>query len=634
MKLVFPSYEYIFLFLPAVLAGYHLIRRSRRADGGAAARSGKMGTDRFELPERLRGIRPEKLWLLAASLLFYLSFGTENFSILLVQAILGYITVTLLIRHHPTAQIRKNTGFEDGIVLGVPSNNSLKAAEKLTQGIYLGGVGLLLFLLCFYKYISPFLPVALSFTTFSLIELLSEARDGELEEISVIDYLLFFFFFPKLLQGPIMCYTDFRDSLSEAGLGGRAPHHAASVTASDPGSAPAQGPGAAAAGWISGFATALFYFVLGLGKKVLIADRLGAAVDFAWSVPSELLWSEAVLTVICYSLQIYFDFSGYCDMGRAAAWMLGFDLPVNFDKPYRAAGIRDFWHRWHRSLTQFLTKRLYFPLGGSRNGLLRTLCNTMIVFLLSGLWHGEGLTFLLWGVLHGAASCMERLLGTLPRVRRAAHSRILSSGQTDPASPQTTAPKDPAIVPLLRVPGQWALRLLTWLFVTFAWIFFRAPSLSAACVILDRIFDKPWFVLHDKFIQCFLVNELWYPLKVLGVPDARTGGIVCLWLLIGFAAIAAFFLPSAEQIALRFDGLLTQGDPTGPDKAAPSEDLSGEKASTEATETGEAAIPQQSGTACRSHALPVVLTAVITAGLFLWCVFSLGEVASFLYFDF
>ncbi len=606
MKLVFPSYDYIFLFLPAVLAGYHLIRRSRRADGGAAARSGKKGTDRFELPERLRGIRPEKLWLLAASLLFYLSFGTENFGILLVQAILGYITVTLLIRHHPTAQIRKNTGFEDGIVLGVPSNNSLKAAEKLTQGIYLGGVGLLLFLLCFYKYISPFLPVALSFTTFSLIELLSEARDGELEEISVIDYLLFFFFFPKLLQGPIMCYTDFRDSLSEAGLGGRAPHHAASVTASDPGSAPAQGPDAAAAGRIPGFATALLYFVLGLGKKVLIADRLGTAVDFAWSAPSELLWSEAVLTVICYSLQIYFDFSGYCDMGRAAAWMLGFDLPVNFDKPYRAAGIRDFWHRWHRSLTRFLTKRLYFPLGGSRNGLLRTLCNTMIVFLLSGLWHGEGLTFLLWGVLHGAASCMERLLGTLPRVRRAAHNRLSASG----------------------------IRILTWLFVTFAWIFFRAPSLAAAGVMLDKILQQPWFVLHDRFISCFLVNELWYPLKVLGVPDARTGGIICLWLLIGFAALAAFFLPSAEQIALRFNRLLTQGDPTGPDRAAPSEDLSGEKASTEATEAGEAVIPQQSGTACRSHALPVVLTAVITAGLFLWCVFSLGEVASFLYFDF
>ncbi len=600
MKLVFPSYEYIFLFLPAVLAGYHLIRRSRRADGGAAARSDKMGTDRFELPERLRGIRPEKLWLLAASLLFYLSFGTENFSILLVQAILGYITVTLLIRHHPTAQIRKNTGFEDGIVLGVPSNNSLKAAEKLTQGIYLGGVGLLLFLLCFYKYISPFLPVALSFTTFSLIELLSEARDGELEEISVIDYLLFFFFFPKLLQGPIMCYTDFRDSLSEAGLGGRAPHHAASVTASDPGSAPAQGPGAAAAGRISGFATALFYFVLGLGKKVLIADRLGAAVDFAWSVPSELLWSEAVLTVICYSLQIYFDFSGYCDMGRAAAWMLGFDLPVNFDKPYRAAGIRDFWHRWHRSLTQFLTKRLYFPLGGSRNGLLRTLCNTMIVFLLSGLWHGEGLTFLVWGALHGAASCGERLLRILISNGGAAPNPPSPSGPADSPAPSEAAPKAPAVTPSQSVDSGLAffLRLLTWLFVTFTWIFFRAPSLSAACVILDRIFDKPWFVLHDKFIQCFLVNELWYPLKVLGVPDARTGGIFCLWILIGLSAAAAFFLPSADQIAQRFGQRIAREDSTA------------------------------------SRPGPVILTAVLSAILFLWCVFSLGEVAGFLYFDF
>ncbi len=532
MNLVFPSCEYIFLFLPAVLAGYHLLRRF--------APAGK--------------VRWDELWLLAASLLFYLSFGAENFCILVTQAVLGYIILTILIRHHPLAGISEDIGFRDGIVTGIPDPGSIRYAGKITSGVYLVGVGLLLFLLGFYKYFSPVMPIAISFTTFSLIELLSEAREGELTEVKPLDYLLFFFFFPKLLQGPIMRYDEFRGCLADR-------RSESTVT--------------------PGFAPALLYFVLGLAKKVLIADRLAVAVNLGWDAPEELLWSEAVLTVLCYSLQIYFDFSGYCDMGRAAAWMLGFDLPVNFDKPYRATDIRDFWHRWHRSLTQFLTVRLYFPLGGSRVGKLKTLLNTMIVFLLSGLWHGEGLTFLVWGALHGAASCVHRVTSDLSGTHRHTESAEVPQGMPAEALRESKPLRS------LRI-------ILTFVFVTFAWIFFRAPSLTAAFVMSGKIFDKPWFVLHDRFINCFLVNELWYPLKVLGVPDARTGGIICLWLLIGFAALAAFLLPSAEAIARRLGDVLTG----------------------------------------KAKGIVVILASVLTAGLFIWCVFSLGEVASFLYFDF
>ena len=141
-------------------------------------------------------------------------------------------------------------------------------------------------------------------------------------------------------------------------------------------------------------------FIIGLFKKVILADTFAKAVAWAWRIGDfkQLSSMDVFLVMLAYTFQIYFDFSGYSDMAIASAKMLNFELPMNFDSPYKAYSIRDFWKRWHISLTKFLTEYIYFPLGGSRKGEARTYLNTMIVFLISGIWHGANWTFILWGI--------------------------------------------------------------------------------------------------------------------------------------------------------------------------------------------------------------------------------------------
>ena len=149
-------------------------------------------------------------------------------------------------------------------------------------------------------------------------------------------------------------------------------------------------------------------FSFGLFKKVCIADIFAGAVNAVYAQIDTATPMECLVLLLSYTFEIYFDFSGYSDMAVGVSLMLNIDLPINFDSPYKAVSIRDFWKRWHISLTQFLTKYVYFPLGGSKKGKARTYVNTMIVFLVSGLWHGANWTFILWGMLHGLLSCMDR----------------------------------------------------------------------------------------------------------------------------------------------------------------------------------------------------------------------------------
>lgn len=142
---------------------------------------------------------------------------------------------------------------------------------------------------------------------------------------------------------------------------------------------------------------------LGIGKKVLIADVFGYAVDWGYSNLDLVSSIDAMIIIVSYAIQIYFDFSGYCDMASGIALMFNFRLPINFDSPYQSQSIIEFWGKWHMTLTRFLRKYIYFPLGGSREGRIRTYANIMIVFLISGIWHGANWTFIVWGCLHGGA---------------------------------------------------------------------------------------------------------------------------------------------------------------------------------------------------------------------------------------
>ena len=149
---------------------------------------------------------------------------------------------------------------------------------------------------------------------------------------------------------------------------------------------------------------------MGFAKKVLIADTFSKIVTIGYQSVGELNSSTIILVMISYSLQIYFDFSGYCDMAYGIGYMFNIELPINFNSPYKAVSIVDFWDRWHMTLTRFFTRYIYIPLGGSRKGKLRTYLNVMTVFFVSGVWHGANWTFILWGVLNGIANIIDKLL--------------------------------------------------------------------------------------------------------------------------------------------------------------------------------------------------------------------------------
>ena len=166
----------------------------------------------------------------------------------------------------------------------------------------------------------------------------------------------------------------------------------------------------------------IYAFALGMAKKVLIADTLSKIVNVGYANVSELNSISTVIIMVCYSFQIYFDFSGYCDMAYGIGFLFNIELPVNFNSPYKAVSVRDFWDRWHMTLTRFFTKYVYIPLGGSRKGNVRTYVNVMIVFFVSGIWHGANWTFILWGIINGFGNLFDRLfekaLNKIPKMIR------------------------------------------------------------------------------------------------------------------------------------------------------------------------------------------------------------------------
>ena len=233
------------------------------------------------------------------------------------------------------------------------------------------------------------LPLGISFFTFQQIMYIVSVAGGE-TETKIIDYLAYILYFPKLVMGPLMSPVYFFEQLNDS-----------SRKTIDWGN----------------LASGIKVFSYGLFKKTVLADTFAKAVT--WGFANGVTTAETIptatsadlfLVMLFYTFQIYFDFSGYSDMAVGISKMINIDLPMNFDSPYKASSIQDFWKRWHMTLTSFLTKYVYIPLGGSRKGNVRTYVNIMIVFLVSGIWHGANWTFILWGCIHGLLQVIERIL--------------------------------------------------------------------------------------------------------------------------------------------------------------------------------------------------------------------------------
>lgn len=241
------------------------------------------------------------------------------------------------------------------------------------------------------------LPLGISFYVFSALSYLIDVyrRDYPAER-NALTLGLYIAFFPKLLAGPIVRGKDFFPQVQHyRGLDCNA------------------------------FLTGLQIFVFGLFKKIVLADHLGVFVDDVFYAPRAYSGGTMLLAVVSYSLQIYFDFSGYSDMAIGTARLLGFDFRPNFNLPYLSQNVSEFWSRWHISLSTWFRDYLYIPLGGSRKGEIRTCFNLLVVMLVSGLWHGAGYTFLLWGALHGVLCCFHKCLGKqLARLGRLANGAL------------------------------------------------------------------------------------------------------------------------------------------------------------------------------------------------------------------
>ncbi|MCR5675588.1 MAG: MBOAT family protein [Lachnospiraceae bacterium] len=423
----FSSIYFILFFLPVSLIGYHLADRKS--------------------PRRAR------LFLLACSLFFCGLTDLWSLLILIAEALIGWSFSRIIFR---TGTQTKKAGraAAAGIALQI-----LALVFFKYTGFLIGNIGVL-----FHEdfvWHSLILPLGISYTTFTQIAYLADCCRGRIKKpMDPASYALYLSFFPKLSQGPIATGTV----LAEEIAGEKGGH----VTA-------------------DGLADGIILFVLGLSKKLLIADIFGRAVDMGLSQNPYLTATDIAIIALSYTFQIYFDFSGYSDMAIGLARMFGYTLPVNFDSPYRARSITDFWRRWHMSLTGFFREYVYFPLGGSRKGTVRTCVNIMIVFLLSGLWHGANWTFVLWGFFHGALQVIERLGG-----------RVLD-----------------------RIPG-WIRGTVTFVLVSVLWLLFRCSSVAEFRGLLYLAADQLYPYINDDMLEIFRLPASRSVLQLMGLSVSDT----------------------------------------------------------------------------------------------------------------
>jgi len=302
------------------------------------------------------------------------------------------------------------------------------------------------------------LPVGISFFTFQSLSYTLDIYRGKLEPLrNIVDFGFYVSFFPQLVAGPIVRAYEFIPQL----------YRDFNLTTRE-------------------FGHALFLILKGLIKKIVISDFIAInLVDRVFDFPSIYSGFENLAAVYGYGLQIYCDFSGYTDIAIGLALILGFRLPVNFNSPYKAAGIADFWKRWHISLSRWLKDYLYISLGGNRKGKIRTGINLMITMLLGGLWHGAALRFIIWGGLHGIGLVINKIWDSI-------FGRRLQSGRF----------------------GKAAAIFITFNFVSFCWIFFRAQDMDTALLMLKQIAENfspgSWLTVLPAYSSVFLLMGAGY----------------------------------------------------------------------------------------------------------------------------
>lgn len=402
---------------------------------------------------------PKKLkngWLFLASCVFYAASSLYFLPILLASTLLDYIVGKRIFAADSRA------GKKKWLLVSIIFNLAVLALFKyvgfITQTLHqdLGWA--------FIPLLSAPLPIGISFYTFQSMSYSIDMYRGKVEPAkNLIDFACYITMFPQLIAGPIVRFSDISTQLID---------RAGSKLKSCEG---------------------LRFFILGLAKKILIADTAAYFADPIFDGGSPGFWT-AWSSVFLYAVQIYFDFSGYSDMAVGLGKLLGFDFPQNFDSPYKAVSFSDFWRRWHMTLSFWLRDNLYIPLGGNRKGLSRTYVNLMITMLLGGLWHGAAWNFLLWGMYHGLWLSLERFFNW--------------------ENPRAGIPR----------------RLFIFVAVSVGWVFFRCEDLSQSITWFKAMFsplgentEAPLHLILATLIltlPCFLFKNTWEQKPKFNIPTS------------------------------------------------------------------------------------------------------------------
>ena len=424
--MLFNSFIFIFLFLPLTLIGWYGLNKIHR-------------------------YKPAQIFLVAMSLWFYAYFNVSYLPIILVSCFINYFFSYL---------IAKGISAKAVCTAGCVVNLGILGYFKYYD-FFVENINAVLGMNFNLKHI--LLPLGISFFTFQQLSFVIDRCTGRAPHYGFLEYMNFVTFFPQLIAGPIVLHSELVPQFKDE-----------SKKSFDTDS----------------FAQGIAFFVFGLSKKVLLADSLIRPVEYAFTHVTGLDTPSAILGILAYTFELYFDFSGYCDMAVGIGKMFRIEIPDNFDSPYKSASVKELWRRWHITLGRFFTTYVYFPLGGNRKGTVRTVINTMTVFLLSGLWHGANWTFVIWGALQGIAISFETL-----------RDKLRKDGKTDKKQIKRGF--------MYRVS-----QLLTFCYFALSVIFFRSDSVDLAITYFKQMFSFCYsgrmFIMTDtlKCPELYMVTKL------------------------------------------------------------------------------------------------------------------------------
>ncbi len=407
--MLFNSYTFIFAFLPLSFGIYFWLNHRR-------------------LPQL------SKAWLVFASLFFYSWWNVIYLPLILASILFNFAVGSTMTRMGDGTSAKQRFSRKGILTFGILSNIALLVYFKYMD-FFIANANTVLGVQWDLMHI--ILPLGISFFTFTQIAYLVDAYRNEVKEMDYLNYTLFVTFFPHLLAGPILHHKEMMpqfDSLKSKLIN------------------------------YKNISAGLFLFSIGLFKKVVIADTFAQWANAGFETTQGLNLIEAWATSLSYTFQLYFDFSGYTDMALGIALLFNIRLPINFNSPYKALDIQDFWRRWHITLSRFLRDYIYIPLGGNRRGELRTYGNLFAVFLIGGLWHGASWMFIIWGALHGVAIVIHRAWKSL--------------GFTM---------------------NKYLAWFITFNFINITWVFFRAEGWESARNVLLGMAGMNGIVLPEKY---------------------------------------------------------------------------------------------------------------------------------------